>query len=106
MNKLNPFALSASQYVKAIVAGLIAALAVLGTALDGGVTTNEALGVLSAFLVGFYGTFLAPNKAAAGPGNPNLSEQDAGHGAVDGLIGLVIVLACIFAILKILGAIF
>lgn len=51
-------------YAKAIVAALVAALAVLGTALtDDVITASEWVLVVSAFLGGLGITYAVPNKA-------------------------------------------
>lgn len=73
---MNPLALELREYVKAVVGGAVAALALLGGALGDGLSSQEWVGLAVAFLTGFAGVFYAPNKAPAGqPASPDLSEQ-------------------------------
>lgn len=50
-------------YVKATVAGLIAAIAFLAPSVDDGVSASEAMLTVSAFLVGTGVTFYVPYKS-------------------------------------------
>lgn len=74
---VTPMQLEIRQYVKAVVGGLIAALSLLGGALGNGLSNEEIIGLVVAFLTGFVAVFYAPNRAAKGSyADPDLSEQD------------------------------
>ncbi len=110
---ITPFQLEIRQYVKALVGGILAALAALGGALGDGLSSQEVIGLFVAFLGGFAGVFYTPNLAAQGRlADPDLSEQnplrsdgEVGIGQV-GLIVLVVlaVLFVLFLLLPALGA--
>lgn len=101
---MNPLALEVREYVKAIVAALIACLAVLTAQVGGGLHTVEVLGAVGTFLATFAGTFAAPNKAPEDRlPDPTLSEQ--GYGEDSYLIRIcviIIVVALTVYLLKIL----
>jgi hypothetical protein len=75
---VTPFQLEVRQYVKAVVGGLMSALPLLIDALNSdGLSRNEGLAAVLAFVVGFSAVFYAPNLAAKGQrADPDLSEQD------------------------------
>lgn len=103
---VTPMQLEIRQYVKAVVGGLIAALSLLGGALGDGLSSQEVIGLVAAFLTGFVAVFYTPNQAAKGRlADPDLSEQDPLRGdAGVGTIGLVIlVVLAIFGVLALFG---
>lgn len=96
-----PFQLEVRQYVKALVAGLIALLSLLAGALGDGLSTQEIIGLGVAFLTGFVGVFYAENKDPKGTNRTDLSTQ-AGYVSV--LMVVLIVLAVLFILFYLLPA--
>ncbi len=102
MAKNNPLALEVREYVKAIVGGAIAALALLGGALGDGLSSQESVGIAVAFLTGFAGTFYTPNKAPKGKKAKQQSAVHEGHehGAVSlDYLGRILITVGIVALL-------
>lgn len=94
---VTPFQLELRQYVKAVVGGLLAALALLSGALGDGLSPTEVIALVVAFLTGFLGVFYAPNNDPKGVDNKGLSTQS-------GVITLEVVLLVV--ILVVLLALF
>lgn len=67
------------SYLKALAAGVVAAVAFLAPVVDDGLTTSEALLGVSAFLVGTGVVYAVPNK----PVEPSRREAPAGAGPLD-----------------------
>lgn len=102
---MNPLQLEVREYVKAVVGGLTATLALLAGALGDGLSSQETVGLLAAFVAGFGAVFLAPNKDALGrTADPGLSEQngDAGYGALGTLGAVLLVVALVLLVLDLL----
>ena len=97
---MNPFALEVRQYVKALTAGLIAACSLLGGALGDGLSAQEWVGLVVAFLTGFTGVFYVENRDPKGQDNDHLSTMsgDAGHGENSLLVGLMVVVVVVLLV--------
>ncbi len=89
------------EYAKALVGAAVAALSALIPLMDDGqVSTQDALAVMLAALVGGGAVFGIPNKPPAGkPADPHLSEQGAGEGRLILVIACGIVLGALLLIL-------
>ena len=103
---MNPLALEVREYVKALIGGLTATLALLAGALGDGLSAQETVGLLGAFVAGFGAVFLAPNKEApvGRPADPGLSEQrgEAGYGTLGTIGAVLLILALILLVAKLL----
>lgn len=97
-----PMQLEVRQYVKAVVGGLLASLSLLAGALGDGLSNDEVIGVVVAFLTGFLGVFYAPNSESSRASLSGRSSAANKRPRSDGELGQSVV----YFILAILGVLF
>lgn len=95
-----------SEFRKAIVGALIAALSVLAGAVGDGVSAEEWITTAVAFLTGLGVVYAVPNRAPSGvPADPDLSEQDGrddGYGLVEVLVAAFFAVLIVYVVLRLL----